>query len=222
MIVQTMQQSIFSLMDSIHQLPFNVELAQGALPKEKFIFYLYQDALYLTEFSKSLAITGARLSDLSHSQALLNFAVDAIQAETTLHQQFLHQYENILTNFSKEQSPACFMYTNYLLKMASLNSVEEAVASLLPCFWVYREVGNKMRSQLKDNHPYEDWITLYAGDKFDLSVQRMVKITNELGDNASYDIKQKMIAAFIKSTQLEYLFWHSAYCQEEWNSCILS
>ena len=108
------------------------------------------------------------------------------------------------------------MYTNYILKMASLASVEEAVACLLPCFWVYRDVGQKIASTTTKNNPYQDWITLYASEPFNQSVEAIIRITNELGSTASKTIQDKMCTAFVQSTQLEWLFWDGAYHQKSW------
>jgi hypothetical protein len=52
---------VVDVMPKIYQHPFNQELAQGTLALEKFIFYLNQDALYLADFSKTLALTATRL-----------------------------------------------------------------------------------------------------------------------------------------------------------------
>ena len=100
--------------------------------------------------------------------------------------------------------------------MASLASVEEAVACLLPCFWVYRDVGKKIAALASKNNPYYDWITLYASEEFNQSVDAIVQITNELGNTASKAIQDKMCAAFVQSTQLEWLFWDGAYHQKPW------
>ena len=48
---------------AIHALPFNTELAAGSLAGERFRHYITQDALYLGQFSRCLAIAageGAR------------------------------------------------------------------------------------------------------------------------------------------------------------------
>jgi thiaminase/transcriptional activator TenA len=217
MIFKKMTQAICTLLDDIHQHQFNVELSQGTLPQEKFIFYLIQDAMYLADFSRALSVTAARLPYHSHMQQFIQFALGAVQAERELHSGYINQYlsSGYLAE-TIEQSPACFMYTNYLLRMASLSSPEEAVASLLPCFFIYNEVGKKMASSLCENHPYYNWIALYASEAFETSVQSAISITNELGYEASEKIRNKMIQSFVKSTQLEWLFWQSAYIQEQW------
>ena len=215
MIFNKMRTTVDSLLNEIHYQKFNLELAKGILAKEKFSHYLIQDSLYLADFSKALALTAARLSDNNQTQQFIQFSLEAIKAERSLHLNYFH--ENNLTDISLiVQSPACFTYTNYLLKTATLAPVEEAVASLLPCFWVYREVGKNISLKQSTNNPYKDWIALYSSDQFDLSVKLAIDITNELADSASDTTKEKMIAAFVRSTQLEWLFWESAYTQEKW------
>ena len=210
MIITTLCNAVADIVQNIHEHPFNQSLANGSLSSDVFTHYLEQDALYLADFSKALAITAARLPNNHQSKQFLQFSQSAIQAEYSLHQNYLPQTP------TTKQSPACFMYTNYILKMASLASVEEAVASLLPCFWVYRDVGKKIASQASKQNPYQEWITLYSSDEFDQSVDAIIQITNELGATASESLKDKMRAAFMQSTQLEWLFWDSAYQKQQW------
>jgi thiaminase/transcriptional activator TenA len=217
MIFKKMTGATNSIMDKIHNHPFNRELSAGSLPKEKFIYYLVQDALYLLDFSKALALTAARLSNNDHVQQFMQFSLEAVYAERDLHVNYLHK-NKISDLLNREQNPACFMYTNYLLKTASLASVEEAVASLLPCFWVYREVGKNIALKEHADNPYNEWIALYSSNQFDLTVTSAINITIELGHAASSSTQEKMISAFVRSTQLEWLFWDNAYSQEKWFS----
>lgn len=215
MIFEKMSSSVSPIMRKIFDQPFNQELSQGTLSKEKFIHYLQQDALYLADYSRALALTAGRLTCNEQAHQFMQFALGAIKAEQDLHLSYLNEHESLLT-FNMQQSPACFMYTNYLLRMASTASVEEAVASLLPCFWVYREVGKQITKAKIINNPYAKWIELYSGEQFDSSVNLAIEIMNALSDVASDQLKAKMISAFVRSTQLEWHFWESAYHQEKW------
>ena len=205
--------AVDSMMIQIFNQPFNQELSQGILSKKIFMHYIIQDALYLADYSRALALTAARLPDIKHTQQYLQFALGAVQAERELHMEYLNN-QSIL---HVEKSPACFMYTHYLINTANTASVEEAVASLLPCFWIYHKVGKKIiESQTDLINPYQNWINLYASEEFYRSVELAIAIINELGIGASASTKNKMIAAFIRSTQLEWLFWDSAYRCESW------
>jgi thiaminase/transcriptional activator TenA len=216
MFFEKMCASVEAIMSKIFNQSFNQELAQGVLPQEKFIHYLQQDALYLADFAKALSLTAARLNCNEQAYQFMQLALGTIRAEQSLHLHYLNENQASLTSHV-EQSPACFMYTNFLLRMASTASVEEAVASLLPCFWVYREVGKIISQSKRSNNPYKSWIELYSGEQFDSSVKLVIAVTNELGQTASDSTKRKMISAFVRSTQLEWLFWDSAYGQETWS-----
>src|SRR4051794_29381991 len=52
-----------ALRAAIGRLPFNAELAAGTLAPERFRFYIAQDALYLGEYARVLALAAARDPD---------------------------------------------------------------------------------------------------------------------------------------------------------------
>jgi thiaminase/transcriptional activator TenA len=216
LIFKQMQQKVQPCLKKIHALPFNQELAKGILPREKFIFYLIQDALYLSDFAKALALTGARCLHNAQTQQCIKFALGVLEEERHLHLAYLKK-DNFYKTVPAVQNFSCFAYTNYLLKMASLAPVEEAVASLLPCFWVYREVVQHIYQRAKlFSHPYRNWIELYASEQFSQSVNSMIEMTNNLAASALASTRQNMISAFVCATGLEFLFWKSAYAQKEW------
>lgn len=220
MIFKRMHQEIYDLLEKIQNHNFNAELANGSLPKDKFIYYLLQDSLYLNEFSRALSLIAARIADNTHMHAFMQFALGAIQSEKDLHKNYITKFQQFLNQdlTTVKQSPACFMYSNFLLKTASLNAVEEAVASILPCFFVYHEVGKNMKKNLDINNPYSDWINLYSDKDFAEAVTRAINITNELGEKANVITQQNMINCFYKATELELMFWDSAYKKEEWSN----
>ncbi|HSW70191.1 MAG TPA: thiaminase II [Gammaproteobacteria bacterium] len=216
MLFNQMRDAVESIMCEIQSHPFNTGLADGTLAQNKFIFYLEQDGLYLAEYFRALAFIGARLHNHEHARKFMQFALEALNAEKDLHSNYLRK----CSSHRVEMAPSCFMYTNYLLRMANIASIEEAVASVLPCFWVYREVSKKMIQTSLNSNPYQAWIMLYSGEAFDHSVKAAIKILNQLGENSSMEIQKKMIAAFVKATQLEWMFWDAAWNLEKWKiSC---
>lgn len=207
--------SVAEIMPKIYQHPFNQELAQGTLAIETFTFYLNQDALYLTDFSKALAVTATRLPHERQKELFIQFAMNALKAERDLHSTILKKYASTSTTIH-QQSPFCFMYTNYLLRMANTAPVEEAVASLLPCFWVYQQVGQHAYNKKTPNNPYQAWIDLYISDEFNHSVNLIIATVNELAEHASIHCKQNMLNAFRVATSCEWQFWQGAYAQQTW------
>jgi thiaminase/transcriptional activator TenA len=130
-------QRIAPLYDSILALPFNQELAAGSLSRERFTFYILQDAIYLTSFARALAVTAARAPD---EEAIIQFAGSArtaVVVERELRAGFFKAF-----GISPEQaaatepSPTCQHYTQYLLALAHNAPHAVSVAALLPSFWI--------------------------------------------------------------------------------------
>lgn len=196
--------------------PFIAELTDGSLSRDRFVFYMKQDAQYLRDFSRALAITGARLPDPAASQSFLGFAQGAMTVEGLLHENYFKQF-GVTLDIGK--APACFAYTQYLLAAASTAPHTEAGAALLPCFWIYREVGKEIvrrTSGRLEGNPYARWIETYSGVEFDQSVTRAIEVVEALAAEAPEPARRAMRAAYEQSARLEWMFWDSAYRMERW------
>lgn len=194
-------------------LPFIKKLTQGTLSEDAFAFYMKQDALYLADFSKALAIAGAKSQRTEELQDFLEFATGAIVVERALHESFLQKFD---THIDMGKSPACFLYTHFLLSTVSLEDYPVAVAALLPCFWIYREVGLHIHERSGENNPYREWIETYAGEDFSESVDRAIEITDRIAETSSETVQRRMTQAFKDSSKMEWMFWDSAYRVEQW------
>jgi len=206
---------IIPLYKKILEMPFNQELLNGTLAVEKFKFYMAQDAYYLGEFGKALSTISGRMEKLEHVLEFSQFAAGAIVVERALHENYFKTLgipENI------EPSPSWLLYTNYLLKEAKYGDVAVAVAAVLPCFWIYKKVGDhifEQQSQVKSN-PYKNWIDTYAGEEFAVSVRKAITITDELAEQSSSSTQEAMFKAFEMASRLEWMFWDSAFRLEKW------
>jgi thiaminase (transcriptional activator TenA) len=210
-------QRIAPLYDAILDLPFNRELAAGTLSRERFVFYLLQDAHYLTYFARALALTAARAPD---SDALIQFAGSAREAvvvERALHEGFFKQYGiSPAQAAAAEPSPTCAHYSHYLLALAHNAPYEVVVAALLPCFWIYWEVGKHLLNTARPNNPYQAWIDTYADEAFAEGVRKVLAIGDQTAGAASPTVRDQMHRAFVRAAQLEWMFWDSAYRLERW------
>ncbi len=205
--------AIQPIYQSILDHPFNVELAEGTLDLKKFQFYLKQDALYLVDFSKALALAGTKTTNESDLDLFLKFAEGALIAERSLHEYYFEQFQ---IEHETEESPACFTYTRFLIATASQGSLSEAMGALLPCFWIYREVGSHIHKHSKSNNPFQKWINTYSGEEFHQVVEDAINVTDRIAETVGPHQVDVMEQAFIKSTRLEWMFWDSAYRMETW------
>ena len=193
--------------------PFNLELAKGTLDPKRFQFYLQQDSLYLIDFARALALVGTRCTEGDRVVAFLEFASGAIVAERELHEAYFVEYkiQPVTT-----KAPGCFTYTNFLLATAAVGRYEEAIAALLPCFWMYQEIGQKIAQSAVADNPYQRWIDTYAGTEFAEVVEKAIALTDAVALETTDSVRQLMQTAFITSARLEWLFWDSAYRCESW------
>jgi thiaminase/transcriptional activator TenA len=206
--------SIEGIYSAIVRHPFNTELAAGTLAHEKFVFYIQQDALYLLDFGKSLAIMAGRSTTPRRLLQFTHYAEQAVAVERALHESYFRLFG--IEQPRTTPSPACFAYTNYLLATVSARSYEEGAAALLPCFWIYREVGNHILQHAVAGNPYQKWIDTYASPEFAELVEHAIALVDECAQQSSETGRHLMRQAFITSSQLEWWFWDSAYRMEEW------
>ena len=198
----------------IKELPFIKELMDGTLDNKKFIFYIQQDALYLADYGKVLTAIASKLSKPDHSVAFIHFAGESVAVEKVLHESFINELDN---EKNIEASPSCLLYTSFLMKQLTNSPIEVALAAVLPCFWIYKEVGDYiLANQTKGENPYQSWINTYGGEDFAESVEKAILICNEVADLCTDVQRKAMTEAFVMCSKMEWMFWDSAYKQEQW------
>jgi thiaminase (transcriptional activator TenA) len=206
-----------TLRQSIKDLPFNRELAAGTLHREKFQFYILQDSIYLEAYSRTLSIASSKAPDTDAMLEFANAASVAIQVERALHAGFFKQFKVTTDGRAQtEPSPTCLNYTNFLLTTAAVGSYAELVAAILPCFWVYWEVGQHISAVTVRPNTYDAWINTYADESFGDATKRMIALTDQVAAQEDAPTVEKMRRAFLRCTQFEWMFWDSAYKQERW------
>jgi thiaminase/transcriptional activator TenA len=202
---------------AILEHPFLSGLTTGELPAESFRHYVLQDACYLRDFARGLAVLGARAEEDEMVMRFCDHAKNAILVERALHAGFLSEWGLSEEAIGKtEPAPNCLLYTSYLLRTAYTRPYFEALGAFLPCYWIYREVGRELGVQGSPNALYQRWIDTYAGDEFDQVVREMLAAV----DSAGTDLTQAQRGAVAKHTrttaELEWCFWDMGYRRQAW------
>lgn len=202
--------AVVPVVRAIKNHPFNLELAQGTLAQDVFGYYVEQDTLYLQDFARCHALLAAR-APLEHMEAFLRYANATLVAEQeVVHVFFKARFELQETG---RLAPATLSYTSALLRWCALEPVEVGLAALLPCFWVYREVGLSIAAQTIPENPYQRWIDTYTGEEFAHTVHGCIALFDMLAARTHAPMRQMMLDVFYKSTCLEWHFWNDAYHQ---------
>ncbi|HMB35307.1 MAG TPA: TenA family protein, partial [Methylomirabilota bacterium] len=160
-------QSIMPIYAAILDHPFVRGLADGSLSRAAFRFYAVQDALYLRDFARALSIAAARAPQDEWIIMFNEHAAGALKVERALHESFFAEWG--LTPEAVTATPLAptnQAYTSYLLATAYGAPFHEAVAALLPCYWIYWEVGKALERSGSADPLYARWIGTYASEEF--------------------------------------------------------
>jgi thiaminase/transcriptional activator TenA len=205
------------LYETTRDMAFNRELSQGTLGRDAFRHYMIQDAHYLEGFARALSLVSAKGLTADHVVQFAEAAGVAIVVERSLHAEFFKTFGVSEQQFQQtERAPVCDHYVSFLLSNAALQPFEVGLAGLLPCFWIYREVGHHIHKEAETDNPYRAWIDTYAGDEFSAAVDRVIAVVDGVAETASAKNVELMHAAYRRSAQLEWMFWDSAYRQASW------
>ncbi len=188
---------------AIDELPFVRGLADGSLEQAAFTWYLAQDALYLREYSRVLA-EASKLAPTPAEQAFwASSAHGAIVTELELHASWL----SADAVFDATASDATTGYINHLLAAAARGNYAEVVAAVLPCFWIYVDVGSRLVHRATSDNPYAAWLRTYGDEAFQALNDEAIRIVTSCAAGASEPTRALMRAAFEKSSQHELNFF---------------
>ncbi|MGH1525010.1 TenA family protein [Leifsonia sp. L25] len=205
-------QDIRPIRDAIDAHPFLQGLEDGTLPREAFTHYLAQDAAYLGAHSKVLAAAASRTHDPDALAFWSHSAANAIAVERQLHE------SHGVDAATVEASPTCTAYTSYLLALTATSSYPVIVAAVLPCFWIYDDVGRRLAERLVDlgAHPYGDWIGTYGDPAFAAATATARCLVDDAAQSAAPADVARMRQAFATASRYEWMFWDAAWRREEW------
>ncbi|WP_346620763.1 TenA family transcriptional regulator [Blastococcus montanus] len=202
---------------AIDELPFLAELGAGTLAPEAFRHYLEQDALYLGGYARALALLAARAPDAEAAAFWAGGAQNCGVVETQLHADLLASELLGPAGPPPAASPTCLGYVSYLVATAATAPYAVAAAAVLPCYWIYAHVGERLAREARAaaGHPYRRWVATYDAEPFQLAAARARALTDAAAATSPAD-EPAMQAAFAVATRYELEFWRAAHAREEW------
>ena len=129
-------------LEAIYGLGFIRGLADGTLPEKEFAYYLAQDAIYLNGYSRVLARASALAPTESEQLFWARSAQQCLEVESELHRNWLST-----RTVQTELGPVTKAYVDHLLAASACGSYAVLVAAVLPCFWLYAEVGETLHAE---------------------------------------------------------------------------
>ncbi|WP_226531768.1 bifunctional hydroxymethylpyrimidine kinase/phosphomethylpyrimidine kinase [Microbacterium paraoxydans] len=207
-------QGIAEIRSGIDELPFIRALADGTLERGPFLSYLAQDALYLREYARVLA-EAARRAPTSDEQAFwAESARGSIVGELELHASWLTPAQGVsAATFAADPGPATVAYLDHLRAVAFGGDYAEILAAVLPCFWLYTDLGRRLHAgefgeyAHDPQHPYASWLSTYADPAFEEATRTAIAYATEAAANADDATRARMRRAFEVSSAHELAFF---------------
>ncbi len=197
--------------------PFVTGLTDGSLPHDAFAFYVVQDALYLQGYAAALAAVASRAPDAAGTEMFASHAADVIAVEQTLHGSLLAGLGvDPATVGAAEPASTTLAYTSYLLAVSHGGSYAEGVGAVLPCYWIYWEVGKELLRRGSPDPRYQQWIDMYGGEEFGGTVRAVLAVADRLGPGLAAAERARVHRHFRTTSRYEWMFWDMGYRKETW------
>jgi thiaminase/transcriptional activator TenA len=202
---------------AILEHPFILGLTDGSLPKEKFRYFLLQDARYLHVYARALSAVGGRALAADDTALLAGRAARAVAVERALHEGLLRDMglgEEVISG--TEPSPTTLAYGSYLLAKVHGGSFSDGLAALLPCYWIYWEVGKALAERGSPDQMYQRWIDTYGSEEFAEAVTNVLALTDRVGHALGSEELDRAREHFVTASRYEWMFWDAAWREERW------
>jgi thiaminase (transcriptional activator TenA) len=214
---QALWASIGDIYEAILRHPFVTGLTDASLPAEAFSFYVVQDVLFLRRYAQALAAAASRAPHTAETEMFARHSAGIVAVEMSLHDSLLADLGIDPAELdTAQEAPATLAYTSYLMATTLGASYADGIGALLPCYWIYWEVGKHLLERGSPDPRYQKWIDTYSGDEFGAEVRDVLAVTNRLGDELTPAGRDSVRDHFRATSRYEWMFWDMAYRQESW------
>lgn len=210
-------QSIEPTFDAILTHPFLTGLTDGGLDEAAFAHYVAQDAHYLRDYARALAIVAAKAPTPADTAMFARHAAEVFDVELALHGELLPELGlDVAALEAMPVAPTTRAYTSYLLAAAYGGSFAEGLAAVLPCYWIYARVGAALLDRGSPDRRYQRWIDSYGGDEYAATVAEVLALTDRVGPALGGADEAAARAHFTVTAKYEWMFFDAAYRREQW------
>jgi thiaminase/transcriptional activator TenA len=107
-------------------------------------------------------------------------------------------------------------YNSYLLSTVFGGSFADGLAAVLPCYWIYAEVGAVLLEHGSVDARYQRWIDSYGGEDFAATVGEVLSLADRTGPTLTAAEEAVARAHFVTTARYEWMFFDAAHRREAW------
>ncbi|GFG49958.1 thiaminase II [Mycolicibacterium agri] len=197
--------------------PFLTGLTDGSLDGDVFAHYVAQDVHYLRDYARALSIVSAKAPTMADTAMFARHAAEVFDVEMSLHNSLLPQLGlDPAAIDATPVAPTTRAYTSYLIATTYSGSFADGLAAVLPCYWIYAEVGRKLLERGSSDPRYQKWIDSYGGEEFAKTVAEVLELADRTGPTLQPDDEAVARGHFVTTSRYEWMFWDAAYRREQW------
>ncbi len=193
----------YDLAKSCLQHPFVRGIADGTLERQKFAYYVGQDAFFLESFARAYSIAAAKAPDFSVFTTFHNLAGGVLE-ELQLHQGYAREWNVDLQ--LQQPSNATRRYTDFLLATAWGGNIGLIAAAMSPCMGLYAFLGTELAKNGIPNHQYADWISTYSSSDFQPLTEQLANLLDTHGSDTA-----RVASAYKYAMSCELDFFQAAW-----------
>lgn len=204
--------AIDDVWERIREHPFLAGLQGGTLEEGKFRYFLGQDHLYLDDFARALLHLAAKAPRPQELRTLWRHVGTVFEVEEALHEDLTAALGGDPTRLGQSaRGDATEAYVDFLLRHTAHGDFAEGVIAVLPCYWIYREVGLLLDDCGPSPVPaYQAWIATYAGEPYGDAVDELKEMARSV--LALHPERARALqAVFRQGVRHELAFWDQAY-----------
>jgi thiaminase/transcriptional activator TenA len=90
------------------------------------------------------------------------------------------------------------------------------LGALLPCYWIYSEVGKQLLECGSPDALYQRWIATYGSEEYGTIVHAVLALTDRVDENLSTSERDSVLRHFQTTARYEWMFWDMGHRQQQW------
>ena len=193
------------IFEGIKGLPFIKELADGSLDPSRFDRYIAQDEVYIGNYGRQMFQLADMMTDPAQQEMFRAFAQTGIDGEKAMHELLIARFG---IDTEVKASVVTATYNGHTQAAIDSGSKEVALAAMLPCMWIYNEVGLYILSIASlEGNPYKEWVLEYGNEEFTEGVNAVLALADEWAAATDDATRERMTRAYLEAALFEYAFW---------------